>query len=112
MKNLFIIAMLLASTVAYADNSVATPATPPGQAAGGAGGQGQGERFEERKAKVLAKIQERQACVQAATNHEAMKACFPHEGEGGEGRGGGQGRGGGFGGGRGQQGGTAPAAPQ
>lgn len=109
MKNMLVLALLLASTAAYADNSVAAPSTPPAQGGAAGGAPGQGERFEEVKAKILARIQQHQACVQAATNIEGLKACRPKEGEGG------RGGGGGFGGGRfrgGQQGGAAPAAPQ
>jgi len=43
---------------------------------------GPGENFEERKAEVLRRIdkriarnQEEKACVQAANNHEALRAC-------------------------------------
>lgn len=100
MKNMLVLALLLASTAAYADNSVATPATPPGQSAG-APGQEKGERLEQVKQRILAKLQEKQACVQAAQTREALRACMPHRGEG-RGEGGGRfGHGGGFGGGNG-----------
>ncbi len=117
MKNMFILALLMASTAAYAQTAPGSVATPPGQAgAQNAGGQGQGqpgERFEDHKAKILAHIQERmtklqgiQSCVQAATTREALHACMPERAEGGQGgQGGGwkrgnNGNGGGFGGGR------------
>ena len=51
-------------------------------------GQQTQQKFDERKAKVLkkmgehlAKMQEKQACVQTATTPDAMKACFPNRGE-------------------------------
>jgi Spy/CpxP family protein refolding chaperone len=92
MKNLLFIALLFASTAAFANNtSPASPSTPPGQS----GGPGDGERFDQIKAKILAHLQEKQACVQAATTREALHACMPHMGEHR-----GEGKGGGFGGGR------------
>jgi hypothetical protein len=46
-------------------------------------------KFEDRKAhalerleKAAAKIQAKQACVQAATNKDTLQACFPKRGEG------------------------------
>jgi hypothetical protein len=39
------------------------------------------ENFAERKAKVLERIGKREACVEAATTPEAMKACFPNRGK-------------------------------
>ena len=49
------------------------------------------QKFEERKTKILQrlgeradKIQKKQACVQAATTPDALKACFPKMGERGE----------------------------
>lgn len=96
MKNLLFIALLFASTAAFAaDSSVATPpATPPGKSAGD-----NSERpkmsFEEKKAKVLERLNKREACVNAATTPEALKACMPHRGKHR-----GEGRGEGFGGGR------------
>jgi hypothetical protein len=108
MKNLLIVAMLLASTAAFAaDGSVAATSTPPAQGAGAGNGQGPGanreERFEEAKARILARLHEKEACVQAATNKETLKACMPHMGErggqGGDAKGN-NGVGGGFGGGR------------
>ncbi|TAL34523.1 MAG: hypothetical protein EPN97_08375 [Alphaproteobacteria bacterium] len=107
MKNLLFIALLFASTAAFADNSVATPSvSPPGQSAGSAPPQ-KAERFEEMKAKALeriqqhlAKLQEKQACVQAATTPEALKICLPKMGEHRGKWGNGEGKGGGFGGGR------------
>jgi hypothetical protein len=100
MKNFLFIALLFASTAAFAaEGSVATPpSTPLGQSAGN------GERpkmnFDERKAKILARIHEKEACVNAATTPEALKACMPHRGEHRGQWGKGEGKGGGFGGGR------------
>jgi hypothetical protein len=49
------------------------------------------EKFEDRKAKALEKlakraaaIQEKQACVQAATDKDSLQKCFPKRGERGE----------------------------
>jgi hypothetical protein len=99
MKNLLFIALLFASTAAFAaDNSVAAPQTPPGQSA--ENGERPKMNFDERKAKILAKIHEKEACVSAATTPEALKACRPHNGEHRGQWGKGEGKGGGFGGGR------------
>ena len=100
MRNLLFIALLFASTAAFADNSVATPpSTPPGQSAGN--GEGPKMNFDERKAKILAKLHEKEACVTAATTPEALKACMPRMGEHrGQWGNNGEGKGGGFGGGR------------
>ena len=109
MKNMFVLALLLASTAAFADNSVATPSTPPGQSAS-APGQEKGERLDQAKQRILAKLQEKQSCVQAAQTREALRACMPRRGEG-HGNGGGRfgHGGGGFGGGNDGNGQAAPA---
>jgi hypothetical protein len=59
------------------------------QGAPGGGQAGDGQQFQERKAEILkrisdrlAEIQQRQSCVQAANNPEALRACMPHRGEG------------------------------
>ena len=39
----------------------------------------------------MAEMQKRQACVQAANDHEALKACFPNRGKWGKGDRGGPG---------------------
>jgi hypothetical protein len=55
----------------------------------GGGQAGDGQQFQQRKAEILkhisdrlAEIQQRQSCVEAANNHEALRACMPHRGEG------------------------------
>lgn len=56
--------------------------------------------FDEKKSKILERIHQREACVNAATTPEALKACMPNRGEHrGEWKKG-EGKGGGFGGGR------------
>jgi hypothetical protein len=95
MKKLLFVAFLLTSTAALAQT--APPAAAP------SGQQQHEEKFEEHKAKILERIshhlqevQQRQACVQAATTHEALKACMPERrGERGEHGGRGEGLGGG-----------------
>jgi hypothetical protein len=54
----------------------------------GGGGMGE-EKFQERKAELLqrlnnhlAEVQQRISCVQAATNHQTMRACMPERREG------------------------------
>jgi len=67
---------------------------PNGQQ-GGQGG-GDGKEFQERKAEILnhmreheEEIHKRMACVEAANDHEALRACVPEHGEGqGQGHGG------------------------
>ncbi|GEM_PF-1535062 len=82
------------------------PGGPDGPGAQGMqeenGHQGNGERFQEHKAEMLkrlnehlAEVQKRISCVQAAANHEALRACMPERGEGPQG-------------GRGMQGGERP----
>lgn len=77
-----------------------------GSAPGGSGGgqkpamqggqQGDSETFQDRKTRILARLNERStevqkriACVQAAADREALRACMPERGDGrGEGGGG------------------------
>jgi hypothetical protein len=89
MKKLLFIALLCMSTAAMAEDASApaTPATPA--AASGGNADKPKMTFEEHKAKVLdrigkgiAKMQEKQSCVQAATTPEALKTCLPRMGEG------------------------------
>jgi len=54
---------------------------------GGQPGQGSGAPFEQRKAEILsridqrlARLQEARACVSAATSPEALRACLPRHG--------------------------------
>jgi|ERR1035437_5856441 hypothetical protein len=78
--------------------------------AGGNGGQGgqPGQAFDARKAEVvqhigdrIAELQKAQACAQAATDPQSLRACLPNRGERGGQRGG---HGGDQGGGGGSQG--------
>ena len=83
MKKALIGAILI--SLAFALPAFAAEGNEPQKAAG--------PRFEERKAEILKRIDERRACVQAANNHEDLKACMekfgPHNPQGGPG---GQGR--------------------
>jgi len=56
---------------------------------GPGGGHEDGKRFEEHKAEILrhinehlAEVEQRKHCVEAANNHEALRACAPQHGEG------------------------------
>lgn len=90
MKKLFLVVCLLASTSAYAGE------TPPASTAAPAAQSATGQKepsFADIKAKALDRIakrleevQKRQACVQAANDKEALKACFPNRGKFGGGR--------------------------
>lgn len=71
--------LLLTSLGAAAQTTPGTGAPPPPQG----GGQG-AQHFEAAKArhlehiaKHIAELQQRQACIQAAQNHEALRACMP-----------------------------------
>ena len=90
MKCALVAAVLLGSTLVLAQNN--PPPGPNGQngqqGGGQQGGQGQQQpqRFEEVKAKHLehiakhiAELQKAQSCVQAATNHDSLRACRPPE---------------------------------
>ena len=68
----------------------------PPSSTGPGGGQEREQKFQEHKTEILqrmnehlAEVQKRIACVQAATNHEALRACMPErrEGEGQRGEG-------------------------
>lgn len=59
---------------------------------GAGGGKGDGKNFEQHKAKILERIdqrlaegQKRRACVAAASDAAALKACMPERKEGGRG---------------------------
>jgi hypothetical protein len=91
MHKLLFVALLMCSTVAMAEEPAAAPD------GGGKPRAERGERgdrpkpdFNEMKAKILKKMDEHRACVQAAADFEALKACRPHRqgGEGGGRRGG------------------------
>ncbi len=98
-KYLLMTAMIMAlaaPSMAWSQNapSAGGGGTPPSSAGAGGGGQEREQRFQERKTEILqrmnehlAEIQKRIACVQAATNHEALRACMPERGEGHEGGG-------------------------
>ena len=78
-------------------NGAPPPSAGAGAGAGGSGGgQEREQRFQEHKTEILQRmnehlneVQKRIACVQAATNHEALRACMPErrEGEGQRGEG-------------------------
>jgi hypothetical protein len=111
MKKLALIALLFVSTAAMAQTPPPTGGNPPPPVGGGQGGEhGDGQHFQEMKAKILqrigdhmAEVQKRQACVEAANDGEALRACLPERkdhGQGGPGGGpngqGGEGNGGGM----------------
>jgi hypothetical protein len=90
MKKFLFIACLLTTTAAFA-GAPSTPATSA-PAANPAAGQN-APNFADVKAKALERlskhleeVQKRQACVQAANDKEAFKACFPNRGKFGGGR--------------------------
>ncbi len=90
MKKLLFIACLLTSTAAFAGTTA--PQTTSAPTANSAPGQN-APSFADIKAKALDRIgkhldevQKRQACVQAANDKEALKACFPNRGKFGGGR--------------------------
>jgi hypothetical protein len=94
------LAVLISASAALAEDT-APPVTGTGAPPAAAGNAEQkGEKFDERKAKILsrmsehqAEFQKRQACVQAATDKDSLKACFPNRGHGGKGCKGGEGPG-------------------
>lgn len=107
------VALLLSTTAAFAEEGTGgPPGAPPAQGSGPQGGEGhrkwegmseeqKKEKFGEFKAKRIAKIKEHLACVEKASDFDAMKACRPQHPGGGGGwgkRGGGEGRGPGGGG--------------
>ena len=84
-KYVLMTATILALAAAAGPASAQTApagATPSGPVMTAAPGQG----FAEHKAEVLDRLQKRIACVQAAQNHEQLKACMPPPpGQGGPG---------------------------
>ena len=81
MKKLLFAALLLVCTPAMAE--APPPAAPPPAATGGEGVRPE-INFEEHKAKMLefmsnqiARFEKGKACIQAAENPEALKACRP-----------------------------------
>ncbi|MFH1158122.1 MAG: hypothetical protein V1721_04465 [Pseudomonadota bacterium] len=89
MKRFLFAALLLVSTPAMAEDFAAPTAPPPNQAAAANEiAAGPKMSFEERKAKVLKRMDERiadiqksQACIQAAETPEALETCFPDTGK-------------------------------
>ena len=84
--------LVVASMTALAQTEAPRPQSAPGSPTAGGPQPGQVEaRFQEHKQNLLAHIGERiakmqqlQSCVQAATNREQMKACRPPRPEGTE----------------------------
>ncbi|MGB9152375.1 MAG: hypothetical protein WCD70_04725 [Alphaproteobacteria bacterium] len=83
--------LLTAMVLALAAPSVAWSQTAPGGGSNGGSGQQQGgeQQFQEHKSEMLkrlnehlAEVQQRIGCVQAAADHEALRACMPERGEG------------------------------
>lgn len=87
----------LSATAAVAQTAApAAPSSAAPTATATATAPAKGEKFDARKAKVLqrlekraAEVQQKQACVQAATTKEALQACFPNRGKKGGHKGGG-----------------------
>jgi hypothetical protein len=83
------VAALMSATTAMAQSTPAAPAAAPAaQSDNGKGSKPEG-KFEDRKAKKLgylekaaAKIQQKQACVQASTDNKSLDACTPKRGKG------------------------------
>jgi hypothetical protein len=86
------LALLLASSGLVSAQTVppTVGGTPPvsGQAGGQQGGQHRAEEFQKHKTEILeriskhlAEVQQRQTCVQAASDFQALKACMPERGE-------------------------------
>jgi len=80
-KYIVMVALLFASSVVLAQSNQPASSNNPNAPSGFQGGQ---QRFEEMKARHLehisrriAKLQQIQACVQAAANPEALRACRP-----------------------------------
>jgi hypothetical protein len=81
--------LLMTMAVAAA---LSAPAAMADSTTAGQNGKAQHEqKFGERKAKILqrlekraAEIQQKQSCVQAATDHKSLKSCLPNMGKRGE----------------------------
>lgn len=80
----------LAQTAPTAPTAAAPAATAPADSAKGKGRHEM--KFEDRKAHALqrleksaARIQQKQACVQASTDKASLQACFPKRGQGSKG---------------------------
>lgn len=75
--------LILLSPAAFAQTQALPPPGPPP-----AGSHAPGPKFAEHKAKVLAMMQQKVACIQAAQDWQAMEACRPkHPEQGGPGHG-------------------------
>jgi len=90
---LAVVATMSATVVmAQDDASAPAPAAPAAAAPATQGSSHKGRhemKFADRKAHALkslekraAKLQQQQACVQASTDKESLKACFPKRGQG------------------------------
>jgi hypothetical protein len=87
------IGLVFAAPVAWGQSDTGAPpqgSSPPMGNMNGTGGmqpmggQGDGMKFEERKADILkhinqhlAETEQRKSCVEAAQNHDALRACMP-----------------------------------
>jgi hypothetical protein len=92
MKKIVLLAALfmafIAPTMAWSQSSPGGNGGPPPQASGAPGGEaGSGQNFQQHKAEItqhisehIAEAQKRLSCVQAASSHEAMRACMPERG--------------------------------
>lgn len=79
MKKLLLLALLLIPAPAMAEDAAKTPDAPPPHE-----GAMKGKNFEERKAEILKRMdkrleeaKKRHACVEAAKDPEALRACMP-----------------------------------
>jgi len=59
------------------------------------GGPGQGQRFQQMKTKILQRMKDREACIEAANNFQDLRGCMPQRGGQGGNQGGQNGPGGG-----------------
>jgi hypothetical protein len=89
MKKLLLIALLLTSTPALAENAPPAGGPPAARNSAGPSPEQREQRFAEHKTKALerigqhiAEMQKKQQCVQAADKPDALKACFPNRGKG------------------------------
>lgn len=88
------LAVLMSSSLAFAEEAAAPAANadkPAATAPAPGGAEKKAENFADRKTKILEhmtkreeEFKKRQACVQAATSGEALKACFPNRGHWGK----------------------------
>jgi hypothetical protein len=90
--------LFLAVIAILAVPGLALGQSSPGEQSDGSD-QGNGQQFQQRKDEILkrisarlAEIQQRQSCVEAANNRQALQACMPRGQRQGQGRGQGQGQ--------------------